>query len=186
MSEKTLDKTYEPALVEKRWSQKWLDFNIGAPGHDADKPSFSMVIPPPNITGALHLGHALNSTLQDVLARYKRMKGFNVLWLPGIAPAGIATQNVVERQLAAEGVDRHTLGREAFIERVWQWKEQYGDTIINQLKRLGAFCGWARLRFTMDPGLSRAVREVFTTLYKDGLIYRGDYIINWCPRCHPR
>jgi len=184
MSEKTLDKTYEPALVEQRWSEKWLDFNIGSPGQDADKPSFSMVIPPPNITGALHLGHALNSTLQDVLARYKRMKGFNVLWLPGIDHAGIATQNVVERQLAAEGVDRHTLGRDAFIERVWQWKEQYGDTIINQLKRLGASCDWSRLRFTMDPGLSRAVREVFTTLYNDGLIYRGDYIINWCPRCH--
>src|SRR4030066_610093 len=141
MSEKTLDKTYEPALVEKRWSEKWLDFNIGSPGHDADKPSFSMVIPPPNIPGALHPGPALNSTLQDVLARYKRMKGFNVLWLPGIDHAGIATQNVVERQLAAEGVDRHTLGRDAFIERVWEWKEQYGGAKINNVKKLRAACG---------------------------------------------
>ncbi|MFQ5735499.1 MAG: valine--tRNA ligase [Thermodesulfobacteriota bacterium] len=184
MSEKTLEKTYEPASVEQRWAKKWIDLKIGTPEDGAGKPSFSMVIPPPNITGALHLGHALNSTLQDVLARYKRMNGFNVLWLPGIDHAGIATQNVVERHLAAEGVDRHTLGRDAFIERVWKWKEQYGGTIINQLKRLGASCDWTRLRFTMDSGLSRAVREVFATLYKEGLIYRGDYIINWCPRCH--
>ncbi len=185
MSEKEiLEKTYEPASVEDRWSKKWIEAGIGTPEKGADKPAFSMVIPPPNITGALHLGHALNSTIQDILARYKRMKGFTVLWLPGIDHAGIATQNVVERQLAAEGIDRHALGRDAFIERVWKWKEQYGDTIINQLKRLGASCDWTRLRFTMDEGLSRAVREVFTTLYKEGLIYRGDYIINWCPRCH--
>ncbi len=184
MSEKTLDKTYEPATVEQKWSKAWIDLKVGTPDGTAGEKTFSMVIPPPNITGALHLGHALNSTLQDVLARYKRMKGYNVLWLPGIDHAGIATQNVVERQLASENLDRHTIGREAFIERVWKWKEQYGGTIINQLKRLGASCDWTRLRFTMDEGLSRAVREVFTTLYREGLIYRGDYIINWCPRCH--
>lgn len=184
MSERTLEKAYEPAAVEERWGAYWIDNNVGAPEPGSDKPAFSMVIPPPNITGALHLGHALNSTLQDILARYKRMTGYNVLWLPGIDHAGIATQNVVERQLAAEGLDRHKVGREAFIERVWTWKAESGGTIINQLKRLGATCDWSRLRFTMDDGLSKAVREVFTRLYAEGLIYRGDYIINWCPRCH--
>ncbi|MBI5587395.1 MAG: valine--tRNA ligase [Deltaproteobacteria bacterium] len=184
MSEKTLEKTYEPKAVEKRWSEFWLASSYSTPKLDTKKPRFSMVIPPPNITGALHLGHALNSTIQDILARYKRMKGFEVLWLPGIDHAGIATQNVVEKQLAAEGIDRHKLGRDAFVERVWKWKAASGGTIINQLKRLGASCDWTRLRFTMDDGLSRAVREVFTRLYGEGLIYRGDYIINWCPRCH--
>ncbi|MEK6759931.1 MAG: valine--tRNA ligase [Deltaproteobacteria bacterium] len=184
MSERTLDKAYEPTAVEERWGAYWIDNNVGAPDLSSGKPAFSMVIPPPNITGALHLGHALNSTLQDILARYKRMTGYNVLWLPGIDHAGIATQNVVERQIAAEGLDRHKVGREAFIERVWKWKADSGGTIINQLKRLGATCDWSRLRFTMDDGLSKAVREVFTSLYAEGLIYRGDYIINWCPRCH--
>ncbi|MCL4873976.1 valine--tRNA ligase [bacterium] len=184
MSEKTLEKTYEPGSVEGRWADYWIKEKLATPGERSEKPSFSMVIPPPNITGALHLGHALNSTLQDILARSRRMRGFNVLWLPGIDHAGIATQNVVEKQLAAEGLDRHKVGREAFIERVWKWKNESGGTIINQLKRLGASCDWTRLRFTMDEGLSRAVREVFTSLYKEGLIYRGDYIINWCPRCH--
>lgn len=184
MSEKTLEKTYDPAAVEQRWARSWIDGNLAAPDLSSDRPAFSMVIPPPNITGALHLGHALNSTLQDILARYKRMKGFDVLWLPGIDHAGIATQNVVEKQLAAEGKSRHEIGREAFIEKVWKWKAESGGTIINQLKRLGASCDWNRLRFTMDEGLSKAVREVFTRLYGEGLIYRGDYIINWCPRCH--
>ncbi|MBI5641928.1 MAG: valine--tRNA ligase [Deltaproteobacteria bacterium] len=184
MDEKTLEKTYEPASVEERWVNHWIDSRIGTPDLESKKPCFSMVIPPPNITGALHLGHALNSTLQDILARYKRLKGFNVLWLPGIDHAGIATQNVVERKLSEEGVTRHQIGRDEFISRVWKWKEESGGTIINQLKRLGASCDWTRLRFTMDEGLSRAVREVFTKLYKEGLIYRGDYIINWCPRCH--
>ena len=184
MSDKTLEKTYEPVTVEERWAKFWIDEKAATPDLSSKKPCFSMVIPPPNITGALHLGHALNSTLQDILARYKRMKGFNVLWLPGIDHAGIATQNVVEKQLAAEGKTRHEVGREAFIERVWSWKSESGGTIINQLKRLGASCDWTRQRFTMDEGLSKAVREVFTKLYEDGLIYQGDYIINWCPRCH--
>jgi len=174
---------YEPLEVEKRWLGYWEEAGLTRAEASSDKPSFSMVIPPPNITGALHVGHALNSTLQDILARYKRMKGFNVLWIPGIDHAGIATQNVVERDLAAEGTDRHATGRERFIERVWEWKEKYGNTILNQLGRLGASCDWSRLRFTMDEGLSKAVREVFVTLYKEGLIYRGNYIINWCPRC---
>jgi len=184
MEERTLSKTYEPSAVEEKWARLWIDERLATPAEDAAGETFSMVIPPPNITGALHLGHALNTTLQDILARFKRMKGYSVLWLPGIDHAGIATQNVVERQLAAEGISRHELGREEFIKRVWKWKEESGGTILNQLKRLGATCDWTRLRFTMDPGLSAAVREVFTTLYREGLIYRGDYIINWCPRCH--
>ncbi len=177
------DSRYDPLEVEKKWIGYWEEAGLTRAEASSDKPSFSMVIPPPNITGALHVGHALNSTLQDILARYKRMKGFNVLWIPGIDHAGIATQNVVERDLAAEGTDRHATGRDRFVERVWEWKEKYGTTILNQLGRLGASCDWSRLRFTMDEGLSKAVREVFVTLYKDGLIYRGNYIINWCPRC---
>lgn len=145
---------------------------------------YSLVIPPPNVTGSLHMGHALNTVLQDILSRWKRMKGYKVLWLPGTDHAGIATQNVVEKQLAAEGLDRHTLGREAFIKRVWKWKAESGGTIIHQLKRLGASCDWTRERFTLDEGLSVAVREVFVRLYEEGLIYRDNRLINWCPRCH--
>ncbi|OGP31150.1 MAG: valine--tRNA ligase, partial [Deltaproteobacteria bacterium GWC2_42_11] len=184
MDKKELDKVYNPKTVEDKWLKSWLDRNLFFADVSSEKPRFSMVIPPPNITGSLHIGHALNNTLQDILARYKRMKGFNVLWLPGTDHAGIATQNVVERQLAAEGLDRHKIGREKFIERVWKWKEESGGIIVNQLKKLGASCDWSRLRFTMDEGLSRAVKEVFVRLYNEGLIYRGDYIINWCPRCH--
>ncbi|MBW1992462.1 MAG: valine--tRNA ligase, partial [Deltaproteobacteria bacterium] len=150
---------------------------------DGQQPPYCIVIPPPNITGSLHMGHALNNTLQDILIRFKRMQGYDTLWMPGTDHAGIATQNVVERMLAEEGLNRHDLGREAFIQRVWQWKETSGGTIITQLKRLGCSCDWSRERFTMDEGLSRAVREVFVRLYEEGLIYKGDYIINWCPRC---
>jgi valyl-tRNA synthetase len=142
------------------------------------------VIPPPNVTGSLHIGHALNSTLQDILVRWMRMSGRNTLWVPGTDHAGIATQNVVERQLAKDQIDRHALGRDKFVEKVWEWKKEYGGRIISQLKRLGASCDWDRERFTMDEGLSRAVREVFVTLYEEGLIYRGERLINWCPRCH--
>ncbi len=127
------------------------------------------------------MGHALNNTLQDIQCRFKRMNGYDVLWLPGTDHAGIATQNVVERNLAAQGISRHELGREPFVEKVWEWKEQYGNRIVNQLKKLGASCDWRRERFTMDEGLSRAVRSVFVRLYKEGLIYKGKYIINWCP-----
>ncbi len=136
------------------------------------------------MTGSLHIGHALNSTLQDILVRWMRMSGRSTVWVPGTDHAGIATQNVVERQLAKEHVDRHALGREKFVEHVWEWKKEYGGRIINQLKRMGASCDWERERFTMDEGLSRAVREVFVTLYEEGLIYRGERLINWCPRCH--
>ncbi len=179
-----LEKSYEPREVEERWYRYWEENQLFRADPASPKPPYSIVIPPPNVTGQLHLGHALDNTLQDILCRFKRMRGHEVLWMPGTDHAGIATQNVVERELAKEGLSRHDLGREKFIERVWQWKEEYGGKIINQLKRLGASCDWSRTRFTMDEGLSRAVREVFVRLYDEGLIYRGDYIINWCPRCH--
>ncbi len=175
---------YDPQAIEPAWYARWEQDRLFHADPASGKPPFSIVIPPPNVTGSLHMGHALNNTLQDVLIRYKRMDGYETLWMPGTDHAGIATQNVVERMLAEEGTSREELGREAFIERVWKWKEESGGTIIRQLKRLGASCDWERERFTMDEGLSRAVREVFCRLYEQGLIYRGDYIINWCPRCH--
>ncbi len=178
-----LDKVYDPKKIEVRWYEYWEQAGLFTARADGARPPYCIVIPPPNITGSLHMGHALNNTLQDILVRFKRMQGFDVLWMPGTDHAGIATQNVVERQLAAEGLDRHALGREAFIKRVWQWKAESGGHIIKQLKRLGCSCDWSRERFTMDEGLSRAVREVFVRLYEEGLIYKGDYIINWCPRC---
>jgi len=184
MANKELEKVYEPKSVEQRWYQVWEREGYFHATVPSDKPSYSIVIPPPNITGVLHMGHALNNTLQDILCRWKRMSGYNVLWMPGTDHAGIATQNVVERQLAGEGKDRFELGREAFIERVWQWKGESGGQIIDQLKRLGASCDWERERFTMDAGLSTAVREVFVRLYQEGLIYRDNRLINWCPRCH--
>jgi len=179
-----LNKQYEPAEVEKKWSARWLESGLFSAADTSDKPPFTIVIPPPNVTGALHIGHALNITLQDILVRYKRMDGYNALWIPGVDHAGIATQNVVERKLAEEKIDRRELGREKFIEKVWEWKESSGGTIINQQKRLGASCDWDRQRFTMDEGLSRSVREVFVSLYEEGLIYKGEYMINWCPHCH--
>ena len=183
MPPRQLEKVYEPQAVEARWSHYWLDHGyFKADAHDPGEP-YTIVIPPPNVTGSLHIGHALNNTLQDILIRWRRMQGRNTLWLPGTDHAGIATQNVVERQLHEAGSSREQLGREAFIERVWTWKRQSGDTIIGQLKRLGASCDWSRLRFTMDDGLSQAVREVFVRLHRDGLIYRGERLINWCPRC---
>ncbi len=185
MSEKyDLPKAYEFAEVEQRWYDFWMEHKTFAAQMKDGKDAFSIVIPPPNVTGVLHIGHALNNTLQDLLVRYHRMKGDNTLWVPGTDHAGIATQNVVERQLATENKTRHDLGREKFIERVWEWREEKGGTIINQLKRMGASCDWDRERFTMDEGLSKAVREVFVRLYDEGLIYKGDYIVNWCPRCH--
>ncbi len=183
MSSNLLDKGYNPHDVEKRWYEFWLNEKLFAAKAESTQQSFSIVIPPPNVTGVLHMGHALNVTMQDVLCRYRRLRGDNVLWIPGTDHAGIATQNVVEKQLAEKKITRHEMGREQFVEAVWEWKQQSGSAIINQLKRLGASCDWDRERFTMDEGLSRAVRKVFAQLYKEGLIYRGDYIINWCPRC---
>ncbi|HJT20934.1 MAG TPA: valine--tRNA ligase [Nitrospira sp.] len=183
MSTRQLDKTYDPKSVESRWYQTWeahgyFHADPGDPGQP-----YCIVIPPPNVTGSLHVGHALNHSLQDILIRWRRMQGRNTLWLPGTDHAGIATQNVVEKQLMAEGASKESLGRERFVERVWQWKAASGNTIINQQKQLGESCDWDRLRFTMDEGLSRAVVEVFVRLYEDGLIYRGERLINWCPRC---
>ena len=184
MENDVLAKTYEPKEVEEKWYCYWERNDLFKANTESGKSPFSIVIPPPNITGSLHMGHALNNTLQDILCRYKRMKGYSVLWQPGTDHAGIATQNVVEKDLASKGTDRHQIGRERFVELVWEWREKFGGVIINQLKRLGSSCDWSRERFTMDEGLSRAVREVFVRLYDEGLIYRGDYIINWCPRCH--
>ncbi len=184
MSEKELPKAYDPKAVEEKWYGFWTAKNYFHADEAAGGASFSMVIPPPNVTGSLHIGHALNNTLQDILARWMRMSGRNALWVPGTDHAGIATQNVVERQLAQEHINRDALGREQFIAKVWEWKKEYGGKIIGQQKRLGASCDWERERFTMDEGLSRAVREVFVRLYEEGLIYRGERLINWCPRCH--
>jgi valyl-tRNA synthetase len=184
MDQDLLPKAYDPAGIENHWYSFWEKEKLFHADEDKTGKEYSIVIPPPNVTGSLHMGHALNNTLQDILIRYYRMNGYNTLWMPGTDHAGIATQNVVEKQLAQEGLKREDLGREKFIERVWNWKAHSGGVIINQLKRLGCSCDWDRERFTMDPGLSRAVREVFVQLYEDGLIYRGDYIVNWCPRCH--
>lgn len=183
MPNQEISTRYNPKEVEEKWYNFWLQNGFfHAEPSKGGKP-FTIVIPPPNITGILHMGHALNNTIQDILIRWKRMQGYNTLWLPGTDHAGIATQNVVERKLEAEGKSRKQLGRERFLEEVWQWRQQYGNTIINQLKRMGCSCDWERTRFTMDEGLSNAVKEVFLRLYKKGLIYQGDYIINWCPRC---
>ena len=179
-----LPKVYSPSDFEDRIYQNWCDKGYFTPDVKNPAPAFSIVIPPPNVTGQLHMGHALDETLQDILVRYKRMQGFNTLWVPGTDHAGIATQIKVEEQLRVnEGLTRYDLGREKFLERVWDWKHQYGNRIISQLKKLGASCDWSRERFTMDEGCSRAVREVFVNLYDKGLIYRGNRIINWCPHC---
>jgi valyl-tRNA synthetase len=178
-----LPPAYDPKGAESRWYQEWEKSGLFTAATNKEKPAFSMVIPPPNVTGSLHLGHALNNTLQDMLSRFKRMQGFNVMWLPGCDHAGIATQNVVERELKKEGKTRHDLGREAFIKRVWEWKEKYGTTIMRQLRKLGCSLDWTRERFTMDEGLSKAVQKVFIDLYNEKLIYQDYYLISWCPRC---
>jgi valyl-tRNA synthetase len=178
-----LAKRYEPKDFEKPIYDQWEKGEYFTPLPDRVRPKFSIVIPPPNVTGRLHIGHALVNTLQDIIVRWKRMCGFNTLWLPGTDHAGIATQMVVDRELQRQGIDRFALGREKFEERVWEWKESYGHQIIDQLKRLGCSADWTRLRFTLDEGLSRAVRKVFVSLYHDGLIYRGTAMVNWCPQC---
>ena len=175
--------SFTPADIEAPLYQKWLDAGYFTADSSSDKPPFAIVIPPPNVTGSLHIGHALDHTLQDILVRMKRMKGFEALWLPGMDHAGIATQNVVEKQLAAQGLTRHDLGREKFLEKVWEWKGESGGSILGQMKRLGDSVDWSRERFTMDAGLSKAVLEIFKRLYDAELIYRAERIINWCPRC---
>jgi len=181
-----LPKSYEPGAIEKRWADYWISeklFSVKTPPPGETRPVFTLLLPPPNVTGRLHMGHMLNQTQMDIIVRWHRMRGFITLWLPGTDHAGIATQMMVERQLASEGKKRRDLGREKFIERVWEWKKLYGGAILDQMKRLGASVDWDREYFTMDENLNRAVREVFVRLYEEGLIYRGKYIVNWCPRC---
>ncbi|MGB8949376.1 MAG: valine--tRNA ligase [Candidatus Sulfotelmatobacter sp.] len=181
-----LPKSYEPGAIETRWAEYWIKeklFSVPTPPEGETRPVFTLLLPPPNVTGRLHMGHMLNQTQMDIIVRWHRMRGFITLWLPGTDHAGIATQMMVERQLATEGKKRRDLGREKFIERVWEWKKLYGGAILDQMKRLGASVDWDREYFTMDENLSRAVREVFVRLYEEGLIYRGKYIVNWCPRC---
>ena len=182
-NKRELAATFSPADIEAPLYQKWLDAGYFKADAKSDKPPFTIVIPPPNVTGSLHIGHALDHTLQDIVIRMKRMKGFETLWLPGMDHAGIATQNVVEKQLAAQGKSRHDLGREEFIKTVWKWKAESGGAILSQMKRLGDSVDWSRERFTMDEGLSKAVQEIFKRLYDAELIYRAERIINWCPRC---
>ena len=182
-----LPKSYEPGAIEKRWADYWIKeklFSVATPSAtEPAKPVFTLLLPPPNVTGNLHMGHMFEQTQMDIIVRWHRMRGFLTLWLPGTDHAGIATQLMVERQLATEGKKRTEMGREKFVERVWEWKKQYGGNITNQMKRLGASVDWDREYFTMDENLSRAVREVFVRLYEEGLIYRAKYIVNWCPRC---
>src|SRR5918999_2186341 len=178
----TMATAYEPAEVEGRRYAEWLERGYFHAEPNPDRKPFCIVLPPPNVTGALHMGHALDHTLQDITIRRKRMQGFETLWLPGTDHAGIGTEVLVRRQLEDDGIDIQELGREGFLERVWQWKERYGGRIVEQMKRLGNSCDWDRLRFTMDEGLRHAVRVAFVRLYDDGLIYRGERIINWCPR----
>ncbi|MBE7549287.1 MAG: valine--tRNA ligase [Candidatus Kuenenia stuttgartiensis] len=181
--ENDLPSHYSPKEVEYKWYRFWEESGFFHSEPSSSKKPYTIVIPPPNVTGVLHVGHALNNIIQDILIRWKRMQGFNVLWMPGTDHAGIATQNVVERELSSKNIKRQDIGRERFIEEVWKWKQQYGSTIIQQLKKLGSSCDWQRERFTMDEGLSDAVKETFVRLYRKGLIYKGKYMINWCPRC---
>ena len=179
-----LPKAYEPGAIETRWAEYWVKeklFSVKTPPEGETRPVFALLLPPPNVTGRLHMGHMLNQTQMDIIVRWHRMRGFITLWLPGTDHAGIATQMMVEKQLEKEGKKRRDLGREKFIERVWEWKKLYGNAILDQMKRLGASVDWDREYFTMDENLSHAVREVFVRLYEEGLIYRGNYIVNWCP-----
>ena len=178
-----LNKTYSPREIESKWYKIWEDSKYFSGKMEEGKESYSIVIPPPNVTGILHMGHILDNSIQDTLVRYKRMCGYNTLWVPGCDHAGIATQNKVERMLAEQGITKEDLGREKFLEETWKWKEKYGGIITSQLRKIGASLDWDRERFTMDEGLSKAVRKIFVDLYNDGLIYQGEYMVNWCPRC---
>jgi valyl-tRNA synthetase len=178
-----LPTAYAPVEVEGELYERWVKSGYFTADADSEKEPFTIVIPPPNVTGSLHVGHALNQSIQDAIIRRKRMQGFEALYLPGMDHAGIATQNAVERELAKDGLSRHDLGREAFVQKVWDWKAEYGGRILGQQRRLGISVDWSRERFTMDEGLSKAVQTIFNKLYDDGLIYRAERIINWCPRC---
>ncbi|HEY6807169.1 MAG TPA: class I tRNA ligase family protein, partial [Gemmatimonadales bacterium] len=174
---------YDPSAVETALYGRWSDAGVFQPSAEAARAPYVIVIPPPNVTAVLHMGHGLNNTIQDALIRFERMRGRAALWLPGTDHAGIATQNVVEKQLQQEGKTRFDLGREAFVERVWAFVRETGSTILEQLKTIGCSCDWTRTRFTLDPAMSRAVREVFVRLWEEQLIYRGHRVIHWCPRC---
>src|SRR5487761_1074575 len=178
-----LPKAYDPTTIEDHWAEYWVHENLFAQSAEGTGAPYTILLPPPNVTGRLHMGHMLNQTEIDILARWRRMSGDRALWVPGTDHAGIATQMMVERQLAEEGKTRQQLGRNAFVKRVWEWKRHYGGAILEQMKRLGASVDWSREYFTMDERLSVAVREAFVRLYEQGLIYRGAYIVNWCPRC---
>ena len=180
---KELSKTYDPSDFEERIYSAWQEGGYFTPTVDPAKKSYTIVIPPPNITGQLHMGHALDNTLQDILIRYKRMSGYSTLWLPGTDHASIATEAKIVEAMRKEGLTKDDLGRDGFLERAWDWKEKYGGRIVDQLKKMGSSLDWSRERFTLDEGCSRAVREVFARLYEKGLIYRGERIINWCPHC---
>ena len=180
---KELPKTYSPSEFEGRIYADWCEQKLFTPTIDHSKEHYSIVIPPPNITGQLHMGHALDNTLQDILIRYKRMRSFCTLWVPGTDHASIATEAKIVEAMRKEGITKEDLGRDGFLERAWAWKEQYGGRIIEQLKKMGTSCDWSRERFTLDEGCSNAVRDVFQRLYDKGLIYRGERIINWCPHC---
>ena len=179
--QKELATKYNPAEVEDRIYASWIKGNYFHANLDESKKPYTIVIPPPNITGQLHMGHALDNTFQDILVRYHRMKGFDTLWIPGTDHASIATEAKIVEALKKEGISKQDLGRDAFLERAWQWKEQFGGSIVEQLKKLGPSCDWERERFTLDEGCSKAVKEVFVRLYEKDLIYRGERIINWCP-----
>ncbi|MDE2049110.1 MAG: class I tRNA ligase family protein, partial [Betaproteobacteria bacterium] len=177
----TLAKSFEPAAIEAKWAPAWEASGAATPTLDAAKPSFSIQLPPPNVTGTLHMGHGFNHTIMDALTRYHRMRGFNTLWLPGTDHAGIATQIVVERQLQQQGLSRHDIGREQFLARVWEWKQQSGNVITGQMRRIGDTVDWSREYFTMDATQSRVVNETFVRLYEQGLIYRGKRLVSWDP-----
>ena len=184
MEETNIPKVYDPQSFEKKWYQYWEENKLFHAEVDETKKPFSIVMPPPNVTGQLHMGHAMDNTLQDILIRFRRMQGYNTLWMPGTDHAGIATQAKVDAQLREQGVSRYDIGREKFLEHAWAWKEKYGNRIKYQIRTLGSSCDWDRERFTMDEGCSHAVREVFVQLYKKGLIYQGKRITNWCPHCN--
>ncbi|MDE6979149.1 MAG: class I tRNA ligase family protein, partial [Helicobacter sp.] len=172
--------TYNPAHIESAYYAIWEERGYFEPESASNKPPFCVMLPPPNVTGRLHIGHALNQTLIDIIVRYKRMDGYNTLWQPGVDHAGIATQTIVSKQLAKEGLSKESLGREMFLKRVWEWKEQSGSQILQQMRSLGASCAWNRTRFTMDEGLANCVKDVFCRLYDEGFIFRGEYMVNWC------
>ena len=179
----TMEKTYDPKKIEDSWYEKWQQKGYFHAEVDRSKKPYTIVMPPPNITGQLHMGHALDNTLQDILIRYKRMSGYSTLWLPGTDHASIATEAKIVEAMRKEGISKEDIGREKFLERAWEWKKQYGGRIVSQLKKIGSSCDWDRERFTMDEGCSKAVKEVFVRLHKKGYIYRGERIINWCPHC---